>query len=269
MTAPRIGVTGTTRAAAGVERAGVNAAYVRAVTASGGVPLVLSPLIGPGHVRELVDALDGLVLTGGEDVHPAHYGEAPHPRLGTVDEARDAFELALFKEATSRARPVLAICRGIQLVNVALGGTLWQDLPTQRPEALDHNPDSARDHRTHAVHLVPGSRLARVLGLTHCEVNSFHHQAIRDLAPGLVASARAPDGEIEGVESAATAPWLLAVQWHPEEFHHHVQALDHGLFAALIREAGSGQRAKAAPEPASPSPLFPSSPGARTPFADR
>jgi len=239
MTIPRIGVTGNTRALGDAERAGVNAAYVRAVTQAGAVPLILSPLIGTAHLEVIVDAIDGLVLTGGEDIHPTHYGEAPHPRLGTVDQVRDAFELALFREATARGLPVLAICRGIQLINVALGGTLWQDLPSQRPDALDHNPRSARDDRTHPVHLLPGSRLARVLGVTACEVNSFHHQTIREPAPGLVVSARAPDGEIEGVESAEGAPWLLAVQWHPEEFHHHLQPVDHGLFAALVAEAGN------------------------------
>jgi putative glutamine amidotransferase len=237
MTAPRIGLTGITRAVSGTDRTGVNAAYVRAVVRAGGAPLILSPLAGTAHVEELLDALDGIVLTGGEDVDPAHYGHAPHPRLGDVDAARDAFELALFRGAISRGLPVLAICRGIQLVNVALGGTLWQDIPSERPGALDHSPTSARDDRTHLVQIEPGSRLARALGTNRCTVNSFHHQSIRDLAPGLRVTGRAPDGEIEGVESNEPDPWLLAVQWHPEEFHGHDQAPDHGLFVALVRTA--------------------------------
>jgi putative glutamine amidotransferase len=122
-------------------------------------------------------------------------------------------------------------------VNVALGGTLWQDLPSERPSALEHNAPVGRDHRTHAVELVPGSRLARALGSTRAGVNSFHHQAIRALADGLIVTGRAPDGEIEGVESGPGSPWLLAVQWHPEEFHHHGEAPDHGLFDALMRAA--------------------------------
>jgi putative glutamine amidotransferase len=230
-------VTGITRSVSGADRTGVNAAYVRATVRAGGVPLILSPLIGTGRTGEVLEAVDGLVLTGGEDVDPAHYGQGPHPRLGNVDPARDAFELALFRDAQARGMPVLAICRGIQLVNVALGGTLWQDIPTDRPGAIDHNRTGDRDDRSHPVEIQPGSRLARALETTRCEVNSFHHQSIRDLAPGLLVTGRAPDGEIEGVESTGQDPWLLAVQWHPEEFHHHGQAPDHGLFDALTKEA--------------------------------
>jgi gamma-glutamyl-gamma-aminobutyrate hydrolase PuuD len=132
---------------------------------------------------------------------------------------------------------MLAICRGIQLVNVALGGSLWQDIPAERPGALTHRQPDGRDARTHEVIITPGSRLAEALRTTRCEVNSFHHQSIRDLAPGLVITARAPDGEVEGAETTQPDPWLLAVQWHPEEFHHHAQAPDHGLFDALVRES--------------------------------
>lgn len=237
MIAPRIGVTGINRSVSGTDRTGVNAAYVRAAVRAGGVPLILSPLLGIAQTRDILQALDGLVLTGGEDVDPAYYRQDRHPRLGNVDQMRDAFELALFGDAQVHGLPVLAICRGIQLVNVALGGSLWQDIPSERPEALNHNPPTNRDDRTHPVEIVPGSRLARALGATRCDVNSFHHQSIRDLAPGLLVTGRAPDGEIEGVESAGEDPWLLAVQWHPEEFHHHGQAPDHGLFDALVKEA--------------------------------
>jgi putative glutamine amidotransferase len=239
MSAPRIGLSGVTRSVAGAERSGVNAAYVRAVLRAGGVPLILPPLIGAAHTAELLDAVDGLVLTGGEDVDPAHFGQPPHAALGEVDPVRDVFELALFREATARGMPALAICRGIQLVNVALGGSLWQDLPSELPAALPHSQNTGRDDRSHPVAITPGSRLARALGGERCEVNSFHHQAIRDLAPGLVATAHAPDGVIEGAESASGRPWLLAVQWHPEEFHHHEVAPEQGLFRALVEEAGS------------------------------
>lgn len=242
MTAPRIGITGNVRTFSGTDRTGVNAAYVRAVLRAGGVPLILSPLIEPAHTASLLDALDGLVLSGGEDLDPAHYGHAPHAGLGNVDPRRDASELALFREARARGMPVLAICRGIQLVNVALGGTLWQDIPSERPAAIPHAQGAGRDQRTHAVELTPGSRLALALGATRCEVNSFHHQSIRDLAPDLTVSGVAPDGEVEGVESPPGQAWLLAVQWHPEEFHHHGAAPDHGLFDALLDEV----RARAA-----------------------
>jgi putative glutamine amidotransferase len=237
MTAPRIGVTGVTRHVLGAERSQVNAAYVHAVVRAGGIPLILPPLIRLQDAGTVLDSLDGLVLSGGEDVDPTHFNSAPHPALGDVDPVRDAFELALFREAWQRRLPVLAICRGIQLVNVALGGTLWQDIPSERPGALGHKQAGDRDDRTHPVELVPGSRLAVALGTTRCDVNSFHHQSVRDLAFGLAVTATAPDGEIEGLESATGAPWLLAVQWHPEEFHADGGAPDQGLFAALVREA--------------------------------
>ncbi len=241
MKSPRIGVSGITRSVSGTDRTGVNAAYVRAVLRAGGVPLVLSPLLGIEHNPVLLEALDGLLLTGGDDLDPVHYGQPAHPRLGEVDPIRDAFELAIFRDARARGLPVLAICRGIQVVNVAMGGTLWQDIPSERPAAIPHVQTSGRDDRTHPVDLVGGSRLAEALGSTRCHVNSFHHQSIRDLAPGLIVTGRAPDGEIEGVESTAEGPWLLAVQWHPEEFHHHLDAPDHGLFEALVREScGAG-----------------------------
>ena len=243
MSPARIGVTGVTRHVLGADRSQVNAAYVRAVLRAGGIPLILPPLIRPQDAGTVLDGLDGLVLSGGEDVDPAHFNSEPHPALGDVDPVRDAFELALFREAWRRRLPVLAICRGIQLVNVALGGTLWQDIPSQRPAALGHKHTGDRDDRTHPVALVPGSRLAAALGTTRCEVNSFHHQSVRELAAGLVITATAPDGEIEGLEGAEGAPWLLAVQWHPEEFHADDTAPDHGLFAALLREARPGQPA--------------------------
>lgn len=237
MSAPRIGITGTTRRYDGADRSTVNAAYVRSVISGGGIPLVLPPLLGDRFVHEIVEVLDGLVLSGGEDVDPVHYGEEAHPTVAkNIDPMRDAQEIALYRLARERGLPVLGICRGIQLINVALGGTLWQDLPSDKPDGLPHNQPDGRDARTHSVEVTPGSRLARALGGTRFDVNSFHHQAIRDLAPGLLVTAHAPDGEIEGVESPGTDPWLLAVQWHPEEFHHHEVAPDHGLFAALVAE---------------------------------
>jgi putative glutamine amidotransferase len=234
---PRIGVSGVLRHWHDAHRAGVNAAYVRAVAGAGGVPLILSQLMQPEQVGPALDACDGLLLTGGEDVDPAHYGEAPSPKLGAVDRERDQFELALVAAARERGLPVLGICRGIQLINVALGGTLYQDLPTERPSAVDHDPRSAARHaRTHHVRLAPGSRAAQVLGVDRLVPNSFHHQAVKQLAPGLVASGWSDDGLIEAVETTE-APWLLAVQWHPEEMHEDVTAPELGLFRALVEEA--------------------------------
>lgn len=239
MNAPRIGITGTTRQFDGAPRSAVNAAYVQAVLRTGGIPLILPPVIRSEHVPTVVDALDGVLLSGGEDIDPKYFNEAPHPKLGSVDPERDRFEFAILKEAWERRMPVLAICRGIQVVNVAFGGSLWQDIPSQRPSDIAHNPRTPRDQRAHAVSLTPGSRAARALGGTQIEVNSFHHQSLKDLAPGFAVTGVAPDGEIEAIESTGDAPWLLAVQWHPEEFHRHDVAPDHGLFGAFLEATRS------------------------------
>jgi putative glutamine amidotransferase len=246
VSAPRIGVSGVLRHWQDAHRAGVNAAYVRAVAGAGGVPLILSQLMSPAHAGVALDACEGLLLTGGEDIDPAHYGEPPSPALGAVDRERDRFELALFAAARARGLPVLGICRGIQLVNVAMGGTLFQDLPSERPGEVEHNPPTARDARAHHVRLAPGSRAAEALGVDRLVPNSFHHQAVKALAPGLVATGWSDDGIIEAVETS-DQPWLLAVQWHPEEMHEDVTAPELGLFRALVREAarraGAGTRA--------------------------
>jgi putative glutamine amidotransferase len=215
----------------------VNAAYVTAVADAGGVPLILSQLMGPSHGARALEACDGLILTGGEDVDPAHYGEPPSPALGAVDAERDRFELALFHAARARRMPVLGICRGIQLINVAMGGTLWQDLPSERPGTVDHNPNSDRSARTHHVRLTPGSRAACALDVDALVPNSFHHQAVKRLAPGLIATGWTDDGVIEAVETPSGDSWLLAVQWHPEEMHADVSAPERGLFSALVAEA--------------------------------
>jgi len=238
MSHPRLAVSGVVRTWDGADRTGVNEAYVKAVVAAGGVPLVLSPLMGPAVAGRALDGVDGLVLTGGEDMDPAWYGAEPSPRLSPPSRERDLFELALFAIARQRELPILGICRGIQVINVALGGTLYQDLPTERPDGIDHRPDGPRDHRSHRVRVQSGSRAAAALGETAVTVNSSHHQAIKDLAPGLVAVGWSDDGVIEAVETPAGDPWLLAVQWHPEEMHRDRQAPDHGLFLALVQEAG-------------------------------
>jgi putative glutamine amidotransferase len=238
VSAPRIGITGVLRLWDGVERTGVNAAYARSVVGAGGVPLILSPVLEPSYAARALDGLDGLLLTGGEDIDPAWYGADRSPQLFPPSRERDLFELATLAAARQRELPILGICRGIQLVNVGLGGTLYQDLPSERPGPVDHNPAAERTARAHAVLLEVGSRAAGALGATRLSVNSFHHQAIRDLAPGLVVSGVTEDGVIEAVESPADAPWLLAVQWHPEEMHADGRAPERGLFRALVAAAG-------------------------------
>jgi putative glutamine amidotransferase len=241
VSSPRIGVSGVVRTWDGADRTGVNAAYVQSLVVAGGVPVVLSPLIGASLAGRALDGLDGLMLTGGEDMDPSWYGAEPSPLLSPPSRDRDLFELALFAVARQRQLPILGICRGIQLINVALGGTLFQDLPSERPGAVEHRVDGPRDARSHRVRLQPDSRASAALGETAVTVNSSHHQAIKQLAPGLVASGWTDDGLIEAAETPAGTPWLVAVQWHPEEMHAEVRAPERGLFATLVREAGAAR----------------------------
>jgi putative glutamine amidotransferase len=235
---PRIAISGVVRDWDGATRTGVNSPYVRSVVAAGGVPLILSPLMGASVAGRALAGIDGLLLTGGEDMDPAWYGAQPSPLLSPPSRDRDIFELALFAMARQLELPILGICRGIQLVNVALGGSLYQDLPTERPGVTEHNPAADRAARSHAVRLTQGSRAAEALGTTELKVNSFHHQGVRELAPGLVATGWSEDGLIEAAEGGPDSPWLLAVQWHPEEMYGDARAPDRGLFRALIEQAG-------------------------------
>jgi putative glutamine amidotransferase len=243
VSAPRIAVSGVLRSWDGAERTGVNAGYVRSVLAAGGVPLILSSLLGPSCASRALEGVDGLLLTGGEDVDPAWYQMERSPLCHPPSRERDLFELALFAAARQRELPILGICRGIQLINVALGGTLYQDLASERPGPVDHNPASPRDARSHPVRLAPGSRAAEALGGDAIRVNSFHHQAVRDLAPALLATGWTEDGVVEAVETAGGASWLVAVQWHPEEMHAEAGAPERGLFRALVEEAGRREAA--------------------------
>jgi putative glutamine amidotransferase len=210
--------------------------YVKSVVVSEGLPYVLAPVF-ERDIAALLDRLEGLVLTGGSDVDPSIYGEAPHPQLGPVFRERDDFELALCREALRRDLPILAICRGHQVLNVATGGTLIQDLPSQQSGGgVDHDPDTERAERVHEVRIQDGCRLRRLLGQETVGVNSFHHQAIRDLGPGLVATAWSPDGVVEAVEEPSRR-FVVGVQWHPESFWREAPGF-RPLFRALIEEAG-------------------------------
>src|SRR6266446_8417411 len=196
------------------ERAYVNSAYLHAVQQAGGVPVLLPPQLSKASLERLVRGLDALLLTGGGDVDPATFGEEPHPTLYEVAPARDALETQVTLIALERKTPLLAICRGIQVLNVALGGSLHQDVATEPGTQIQHSQKEAREQTTHKVTATPRSRLGRVLGAEDLEVNSFHHQVIKSLGRGLVPVAWAPDQLVEGVE-LDDSQFVLGVQWHP------------------------------------------------------
>jgi putative glutamine amidotransferase len=231
-TLPPVAVTATSEIIRGALRVRVNAAYATAIRGAGLLPLVL-PVLDPADADSALDDVAGLVLTGGEDVSPGRYGSAPHPALGDTHDGRDAFEIALVEAARARALPTLAICRGIQILNVALGGTLVQDIPSEWTDPIVHDGEWPRTARVHEVDVTAGSRLARALGTERPVVNSMHHQAVRTVASPLATVARAPDGIVEGVEWPTDDWWMVGVQWHPEEMAASPEPWDRSLFSAF------------------------------------
>ena len=192
--------------------------YVEGVTGAGGVPVVLPPTGNEGAAESVLHSLDGLLLSGGSDLDPGYYGEEPLPELGITLPERDAFEMALVGQALRRGMPVFGICRGMQILNVALGGTLYQDLPSQwNRDVLKHRQDTPKWQPTHEVMVTDGSYMAEVMGREMVKVNSYHHQGVKDLAQGLVATGYSSDGVVEAVEAENLSErWLLGVQWHAE-----------------------------------------------------
>lgn len=184
--------------------------YADAFARAGNTPLVLPAETNRAVVARMLASVDVLLLCGGEDVDPSRYKTKPSPRLGEVNLRRDDWEFLLLDEAVKRRLPVIGICRGCQLINVYFGGTLWQDLPSERPGEVKH-----RGTHLHGVRIEADSRLARCLGASEIQVNTSHHQAVRDLAPGFRMAAFAPDGVVEAIESA-TMP-VVGVQFHPEK----------------------------------------------------
>jgi len=212
--------------------------YVEAVERVGGLAILL-PNTEPERAQNYLERIDALVLTGGDDPHPRFFGEQPHPRLEAVDERRDRFEIELVRGARERGMPLLGICRGIQILNVACGGGLIQDIPAQAPGAIGHSQTTIRDDLWHDVAVAPGSLLESLVKRTSLRVNSYHHQACREAGKGLVASATAAgDGLIEALEDPRAA-FLLAVQWHPEVSEAHGDEASRALFAGLVAAASS------------------------------
>jgi putative glutamine amidotransferase len=204
--------------------------YLEAIGRAGALAVVVPPMPGPA-IPALLDRVDGICLSGGPDLHPDAYGAAAHAELGPTEPRLDAFELALARAADERDMPILAICRGMQVLNVARGGTLHQHLPDVVGDAVTHRQPGAPGEPIHPVSVAAGSRLAGILGHRHVRVNSFHHQAVDVLGERLTITARAADGTVEAFESAGSG-FVLGVQWHAECLVDHDEQA--ALFTALV-----------------------------------
>jgi len=244
MRKPLIGISsGQAPRSNGLNTVSVPLTYVESVRRAGGVPLVLPVGLAAEHLVELRDRLDGVILSGGADVAVERFGGQPHPRVYGVDEERDELELGLARQAAESGWPLLAICRGIQVLNVALGGTLYTHIPDQLPSEISHSQDDQTpyDFLAHSVTLVPDCRLAGIFGATQVMVNSWHHQGVKQVGQGLKAVGHSPDTLVEAVEWPVH-PFLIGVQWHPEWMPDspHMQA----LFQAFVQAASGSRTAK-------------------------
>jgi len=208
--------------------------YVASVRAAGGEVLILPPGDDEGTIARYLDICDGLILSGGGDLDPIFWGEQPSAGLGEICPRRDVFELALTRQALALDIPLLGICRGCQVINVAAGGSLLQDISSD----LCHNQKAPRDYPFHAIFIEPETILARLIGQAEVRVNSFHHQALGKPGHGLLISARAADGMAEALESSAYN-YLLGVQWHPETLR---DRASHQIFSGLVQSAAGGRR---------------------------
>ncbi|MBM4043027.1 MAG: gamma-glutamyl-gamma-aminobutyrate hydrolase family protein [Planctomycetes bacterium] len=234
---PRIGLNCDLTAASGTEIAKVNWNYAASVLDAGGLPLLFPP-VEESSVADLLDIVDGLVLTGGRDYDPAVYGEPRHPATELLDPRRAAFDVALARAALARGLPILGICGGAQLVNIALGGTLIQHVPDAFGTAINHTWGAGAEP-FHEVDIEADSRLAAIIGAGRLRVNSSHHQAVGRLGNGLRIVARAPDGVVEAIEGTGNC-FLLGVQWHPERMPSRPDQM--ALFSALVRAANGPAR---------------------------
>lgn len=191
--------------------------YSHAVTASGGAPFFIPLVRETAVIESLLAKLDGLLLSGGPDINPLHFKNEPHPNLGIIDQEKDELELQITKLALEANLPILGICRGIQMLNVASGGTLYQDIPAEitTDGVLKHRQQSPMNTLTHSVQIETGTFLHDIVQQATIPVNSHHHQAVKDVAAGFRVSAKAADGVLEGIE-LPTKSFVLGVQWHPE-----------------------------------------------------
>lgn len=223
----------------------LSGAYIEAITQAGGTPVIIPVNTNAVAIYEIVDKLDGLILTGGGDVNPDFYNEKPLAQSLDLDSIRDDYELKLLKLAVDRNIPILGICRGEQLINVAFGGTLYQDIPTQYSRSnIVHKQSEPREQATHGVSITSETQLADIIGeKEHVSVNTIHHQAIKKVAPGFKINAVASDGIIEGIEAYPDRP-ILAVQWHPEALAVTGDSLMAKIFNFIVNEADIYRKAK-------------------------
>jgi putative glutamine amidotransferase len=207
--------------------------YARAVFDAGGIPVVLPVTLSQTLIEQFVECLDGIVVSGGNfDIHPKYYGEAAVEALGETKEERTDFELGLISLALQRDLPLLGVCGGAQAINVALGGSLYQDIATQLPNAGEHQQGNLKEIRGHTIKIHPGTKLKQIVGQESLEVNTTHHQAVKKLGRGLIVNATTEDGVIEGIESKEYS-FVLGVQWHPEALVTRVPA-QRKIFASLV-----------------------------------
>ena len=238
MAIPLIGITANTIAATANRTTQYELAetYVQSVLRAGGAPVIIPPILTGDALSALFEKLDGVLFSGGSDIDPNLFAGEPHARVYGIDPARDEQEIQLIRRAAEDGKPFMGICRGIQAINVALGGTLFTDIQDQFSGSLRHDcyPDLPRDYLAHQVRVTPGSTLSRILNQEDPRVNSLHHQGIQKLAPALRAMAYAPDGIIESVE-LPNHPFGIGVQWHPECLPNREE--QRALFRAFIMAA--------------------------------
>lgn len=230
-----VAVTTSIRREDDTNRVGLSTSYLQALKNAGLVPILLPPVYDASTASSTLALVDGLLLTGGGDVDPQYYDSTPKHEIRGLSRARDESEMALIHAAKEMRLPTLAICRGIQIMNVAFGGTLVQDITSDWPGAILHD-GATRRTRTHPVTLEPESLIAKAVGSTSLDVNSLHHQAIDKLADGLRITGRSPDGIVEAAESTDPDWWALCVQWHPEDLVDDAQSPDRGIFSALAEQ---------------------------------
>lgn len=238
--APLIGISASHQSG----NSSIGEAYVQAVRKAGGAPVVIPAIEDGALLRQIISKLDGLLMTGGADVNPLWYGEEPRQQLQAVDPVRDAYELKLIKLASDRNIPILGICRGEQLINIAFGGTLYQDIPSQHPvKPIKHVQDMPKTFGAHTIDILPETQLSAIIGKSSYAVNSFHHQSVKDLAPGFRVAAYARDSVIEAIEAWPDRP-ILGVQWHPEGLVSGGDTTMLRIFRFLVDKAETYRKAK-------------------------